>query len=86
LVAVEIHLGVAFNDTVEEEAVDTLGLGVGGVTRVEVGGVGFDDEDEVIWVVWGGRTGGEEEWQGKERESFALTALLAWKKRVERRI
>jgi len=34
-------------------------LGVGGVARVEIGGVGFDDEDEV-----GGIVG---EWEQDER-------------------
>jgi hypothetical protein len=54
-------LGVALDQTVEEEAVDALGLRVGGVARVEVGGIGFDDEDEVICVVSCLRAGGEKE-------------------------
>jgi hypothetical protein len=40
-VAVEIHLVVAFEKAAEEEAVDFLGLRVGGEARIEVGGVGF---------------------------------------------
>jgi len=35
-------LFVALEEGGEEEAVNALGLGVGGVARVEVGGVGFD--------------------------------------------
>jgi hypothetical protein len=41
-VAVEVHLGVALKQAAEEEAVDPLGVGVGGVTRIEVRRIGFD--------------------------------------------
>jgi hypothetical protein len=37
-------LGVAFEEAGEEQAVDVLGGGVGGVAGVEVGGVGFEEE------------------------------------------
>jgi hypothetical protein len=39
-------LAVAFEEGGEEEAVDVGGVGVGGDARVEVGGVGFDEESE----------------------------------------
>jgi hypothetical protein len=45
-VAVQVHLLVAFEEGGEGEAVEMLGLRVGGVTGVEVGGVGFDEEGE----------------------------------------
>jgi hypothetical protein len=35
-------LVVPFEEGGEEEGVDALGLGVSGVARVEVGGIGFD--------------------------------------------
>jgi hypothetical protein len=38
----EMHLIVTLEEAAEEEAVDALGLGIGGVARVEVGGIGFD--------------------------------------------
>jgi hypothetical protein len=43
-VAVEIHLIIAFQKTAEEQTIDFLGLRVGGETRVEIGGVGFDEK------------------------------------------
>ena len=41
-ISVKVHLGVALQQAAEEEAVDTLGVGIGGVAGVEVGGIGFD--------------------------------------------
>jgi hypothetical protein len=45
---VEVHLGVALEKAREEEAVEVGGLAVGGVARVEVGGVGFEEEGEGV--------------------------------------
>jgi hypothetical protein len=45
-VAVEIHLVVALEEAAEEQAVEVLGLRVGGETRIEVGGVGFEEKGE----------------------------------------
>ena len=45
-VAVEIHLIVALEEAAEEQAVNALGLRIGGEARVEVGGAGFDEEGE----------------------------------------
>jgi hypothetical protein len=45
-VATEIHLLVTFEERGEEQAVDALGLCVGGVAGVEIGGIGFDYERE----------------------------------------
>jgi hypothetical protein len=41
-VAVEVHLFVAFEGGGKEQAVNALGLAVGGIAGVEVGGIGFD--------------------------------------------
>src|SRR5277367_5725530 len=49
-VAVEIHLGIAFYETVEDQPIDTLGFGIGGVARVEIRRIGFDDEDDFGWI------------------------------------
>jgi hypothetical protein len=43
-VAAQIHLVVAFEKATEEEAVDSLGLRIGGKARIEIGGIGFDQE------------------------------------------
>ena len=45
-VAVEIHLIVALEEAAEEQAVNALGLRIGGEARVEVGRAGFDEEGE----------------------------------------
>jgi hypothetical protein len=45
-VAVEIHLIIAFQKAAEEQAVDFLGLRVCGETRVEIGGIGFDEKGQ----------------------------------------
>jgi len=37
---------VALEEAAEEQAVNALGLGVGGEAGVEVGGTGFDEEGE----------------------------------------
>jgi len=58
---VKNHLGVTFDQAVEEEAVDALGLGVGSIAGIEIGGVGFDDEDEMSRIVRRVRAGGEKE-------------------------
>jgi hypothetical protein len=50
-VTVKIHLRVALKKAAEEETVDSCGLRVGGVTRIEIGGIGFDEESQ------GGRIG-----------------------------
>jgi len=49
-VAVEIHLGVAREQAGEDEAVEALRLAVGGEARVEVYGIGFDEEGEVARI------------------------------------
>ena len=49
-VAVQVHLFIALEEGGEEQAVDVLGLRVGGVAGVEVGGVGFDEEGEGVWI------------------------------------
>jgi hypothetical protein len=49
-------------------------LGVGGVAGVEIGGVGFDDEEEVGGVVGGVGAGGEEEGEEKYEESVTQRA------------
>ena len=41
-IAVESHLRVAFQQTVEEQRVDALGVRVCGVSRVEVGWIRLD--------------------------------------------
>jgi aldehyde:ferredoxin oxidoreductase len=51
---VEIHLIVALEQAAEEQTVDVLGLGVGGETRVEIGGIGFEEESEGGRVGFGG--------------------------------
>jgi hypothetical protein len=43
---VEIHLIIAFQKAAEEQAVDFLGLRVCGETRVEIGGIGFDEKGQ----------------------------------------
>jgi hypothetical protein len=43
-IAVEVHLGVALEEAGEEEAVKMSGLAVGGVARVEIGGVRFQEK------------------------------------------
>ena len=45
-------------------------MGVGRVAGVEIGGVGFDDEDEVGGIVWGVGAGGEDEREEKSEESL----------------
>src|ERR1700722_17319985 len=45
-VAVEIHLIIAFEKAAEEQAVDLLGLRVGGEAGVEICRVGFDQESQ----------------------------------------
>jgi hypothetical protein len=63
-------LGVAFYEAVEKEAVDALGLGIGGVTGIEVGGVGFDYEDEVSEIVLRMGAGGEDCREEKDEGSI----------------
>ena len=45
-VAVEIHLGVAFEERGEEKAVNVGGVGVGSKAGIEIGGIGFDEEGD----------------------------------------
>jgi hypothetical protein len=61
-------LSVAFDEAVEEEVVDALGLCVGRVAGVEIGGIGFDYEDEVRGIVWRVRAGREEKSREKKEE------------------
>ncbi len=63
---VEIHFGVALDEAVEEESGEALGLGVGAEAGIEVGGIGFDDEDDGGRVGWRVGAGGEEV-DGKEK-------------------
>jgi hypothetical protein len=51
---VEIHLCVAGEETAEDEAVEALGLAVGGEAWVEIDGVGFDEEGEGVGIELGG--------------------------------
>src|SRR6202023_138746 len=53
-VAVEVHLGVAFKQAAEEQSVDVLRLRVGGVARIEIGGIGLEEEGEVRRIGGGG--------------------------------
>jgi hypothetical protein len=39
-------LGIALEQAAEQEAIEALGVGVSGVTGVEVGGIGLDKESE----------------------------------------
>jgi hypothetical protein len=41
-VAMQIHLRVAGEESAEDEAVEALGLAVGGEARIEIDGVGFE--------------------------------------------
>jgi hypothetical protein len=43
---VRIHPVVAFEEAAEEQAVDVLRLRVGGEARVEIGGIGLDQDGE----------------------------------------
>src|ERR1700730_13681476 len=43
-VAVEVHPIIALQEAAEQESVDALGLRIGGETRVEIGGAGFDEK------------------------------------------
>ena len=45
-VAVQVHLRVAREQSVENQAVEALRLAVSGVTRVEIDGIGLDEEGE----------------------------------------
>jgi len=45
-VGMEIHFGVAFDEAVEEESGEALGLRVGAEAGIEVGGIGFNDESQ----------------------------------------
>ncbi len=42
----EIHLIVALEEAAEEQAVNALGLRIGGKAGVQVGGTGFGEESE----------------------------------------
>jgi hypothetical protein len=48
---VEVHLLVAFEEAGEEQSIDVLGLRVGGVTRIQIRGIGFEEKGD------GGRLG-----------------------------
>jgi hypothetical protein len=54
---VEFHLIVADDQAVEEESIDALGGAVGGVAWIEVGRVGFNEEDDVAGGAWGSGAG-----------------------------
>ncbi|HKM82426.1 MAG TPA: hypothetical protein VJY15_15875 [Candidatus Acidoferrum sp.] len=71
----EIHFGVAFDKAVEEKSGKALGLGVGAEARIEVGRIGFDDEDDGGGVGGCGVGAGGEEERGseKKRESQRIT-------------
>jgi len=71
-VGVEIHFGVAFDEAVEEQSGEALGLGVGAEAGIEVGGIGFDDEDDGGGVGWGAGAGGEEE-DGEDKKPTAIS-------------
>jgi predicted dehydrogenase len=64
---VEIHFGVAFDEAVEEESGEALGLGVGAEAGIEVGGIGFNDEDERGGIRGGAGAGGEEKKRKKQK-------------------
>ncbi len=54
-IAVEIHLVVAFEEAAEEQAVDVLGLRVGGEAGIEIRGIGFDEEGKGSRIRGGAR-------------------------------
>jgi hypothetical protein len=57
---VEIHLRVACEQAAEDETVEALGLAVGGEARVEIDGIGFNQEGKVGWIeFWGAEAAGE---------------------------
>ena len=66
-VGVEIHFGVAFDEAVEEESGEALGLRVGPEAGVEVGGIGFDDESQGGGIGGSGVGAGGEEEDGEEK-------------------
>jgi hypothetical protein len=71
---VEIHFVVALDQAVEDQRGKTLGLGVGAETGIEIGGIGFDDEDYRGGVVGGVGAGEEEKTRDEEeRESQKIT-------------
>jgi len=49
-VAANVHIVIARDEAAEEEAVDALGLAVGGVARVEIDRAGFDHERDVLRI------------------------------------
>ena len=49
-VAVEIHLGVAYDKAGEQQAVDALREGVGRKTGIEVGGIGFEEKRQRVGI------------------------------------
>jgi len=65
-VAVQVHLFVAFEEGGEEQAVEVLGLRVGGEAGVEVGGVGFDEEGERVGI---GMVGMGAAWEKRSNEA-----------------
>jgi hypothetical protein len=65
---VEIHFGVTFDEAIEEEGGEALGLRIGAKTGIEVGGIGFDDKDDGGGVGWGVGAGGEEENREEKRD------------------
>lgn len=44
-IAAKIHLLIALDQAAEEPGIDFLRLRIGGATGMEIGGMGFDEED-----------------------------------------
>ena len=46
----EMKAGIARHESVEEQFVDVLGLGVGSDARVKTGGAAFDEKDDGVRI------------------------------------
>jgi len=79
---------VALEETAEEQAVNPLGLRIGGEARVEVGGAGFDEESDgggiaLIAVGAAGEIGRGKREEKKKREK-RLNAEITEMQRAQR--
>jgi len=83
-VAVKVHLLIALEEGGEEKAVEVLGLRVGGVARVEVGGIGFDEEGEGRRIGMGVRAAGERSNEAKKQGSKEKAGTKITRRRRER--
>lgn len=49
-VAVKVHVVVVVDEAAEEQAVNALGLRIGGEARIEIYGIGFDEESDGVGI------------------------------------